>query len=345
MNGEKELLTNDLAISVDWLSWTFKDAPSVEYVVNFMGYDMSSFHLLPKGASGYRSQLRHTGLAISILYDGSEDMGIHIDVSGSAIANLVQHYHDTNMCPTPFGASAYSTTSFDYTVFTDMLSEIIKRGQITRLDIAIDDIGERYYSLDELHNIFVQKHYVSKFRSWREISEHDNKYYKTGHTIYFGSRSSNIMFRVYDKRLEQISKKQVLEADLSPWVRWEIELKTVRAMQTASLLVAGDSLGNVAIGILSNYFRVIEPDNVRLDRCSTSPKWNEFINSVSAIRLYLPTAPKTLEQTRSWLMKQVAPSFSAVIKASGGDMDFAYKMLASGSNRINGGLMSRKSTN
>lgn len=334
MNGENELLTNGLMISVDWLSWTFKDDMTVEDVVRFMGFDSASFHLLPKGANGYRSQLRHTALPVSILYDGGDDMGIHVDVSGSAIGELVKHYQRANMVVTPFGTSAYVTSSFDYTVFTDMLDKILRAGQVTRLDLAIDDMGANYFSLDDLHGIFSQKHYVSKFRSWREIIEYDNQSYKTGHTIYLGSRTSAIMLRIYDKQLEQINKNPELAFALPHWVRWEIELKAERALLASQTMISGIPLGGVAVGVLSHYLRIICPDNARIDRSTVSPKWMDFINGISGISLYNPAKPKTVEDKRHWLMKQVSNTLAIVVSADGGDIDIVHRMLDSGRSRL-----------
>lgn len=44
---------------------------------------------------------------------------------------------------------------------------------------------------------------VSKFRVYKNMLESTFVNEKTGHTVYFGSRRSEVMLRVYDKQLEQ----------------------------------------------------------------------------------------------------------------------------------------------
>ena len=71
-----------------------------------------------------------------------------MDVSGSAIQDLIEHYLKSRSVITPFGDMAYETSSFDGTVLSDILRDISTVGHITRLDLAIDDIGAQYYTLD-----------------------------------------------------------------------------------------------------------------------------------------------------------------------------------------------------
>ena len=60
---------------------------------------------------------------------------------------------------------------------------------------------------------------VSKFRVYKDVRESTFANEKTGHTIYFGSRQSEVMLRVYDKQLEQNQKAadgEMLEESCSP---------------------------------------------------------------------------------------------------------------------------------
>lgn len=85
---------------------------------------------------------------------------------------------------------------------------------------------------------------------------------------------------------------------MHPWVRWEIELKHERAEAASKLIAQGRSVNGVAIGILSNYLRMIQPDNERKCRCSTSPKWEAFLDNIRKVSLYSASEPKTLEDTK-----------------------------------------------
>lgn len=334
--GNREFLANGLEISVDWLSWTIlEESYTVEDVLKMIGFSIAEFQKMPRGASGYMSRFSHVTLPISVLSDGREGMGIHVEVSGTAMKSLMNRYISCKTELTPFGDKAYSTTSFDYTVLSDFMRDIRQYGHVTRIDIAIDDRGCNYYSLLELSGILSEKRYTSKFRKWREIVEHDNSYDRsatTGYTIYLGSRESAIMLRIYDKQMER--NKQLIQGGqepiMYPWVRWELELKDERAEEISRILSTENTLNQVAIGVLSNYLRLVDLDNARIDRCSTSDKWQSFIDGIQALSLFVSSEPKTLDDTRRWLERQVSTSLAAVMIADCGDTAFLHKLIKTG---------------
>lgn len=333
-------LANGLHLCVDWLSWTNVEISTVSAVIKMMGYSPEDFHSLPNGANGYRSQIRHCIHPISIQYDGNSNMGIHVDVSGSAINDLLEHFQKTKIRKSAFGDLAYETDSFDTTVFRDLLVEISKTGHVTRLDLAVDDIGANYYTLSELHNIFTTGSFSSRFRSWKELVNHRN-FNIIGHTIYLGSRTSSIMLRIYDKQLEQ-NEKHVPTGESpieTPWVRWELELKKERAQQAVSLIIQGFGISNLTMGLLSNYLRLIDNDSTRKSRCMSMEKWDAFIDGISNVKLYCPVPPKTLDSTRKWLLRQVAPSLAAVVLAEDrltidGSIEYLQGLVENGTFRL-----------
>ncbi|HYK74652.1 MAG TPA: hypothetical protein VEV44_16275, partial [Pseudoneobacillus sp.] len=65
---------------VDWVSFTLKNVTDVRDVVDILGLDFNSFRECPNGDKGYMEQIRFGD--ISILYNGREDMGIHVNISG-----------------------------------------------------------------------------------------------------------------------------------------------------------------------------------------------------------------------------------------------------------------------
>lgn len=333
--GDNIELRNGLRLSVDWLSWTLSEPCTVEDAVSMMGYSREDFQTLPSGRNGYKRQMRHGAYSVSVQYDGNEGMGIHIDVSGSAVSHVLSHFHASRMCDTPFGALAYETSSLDFMVLCDFLSAIQASGHVTRMDVAIDDIGTDFYSLQDLYDVCLSGSYVSKFRNWKDFSSYSGGAV-SGRTIYLGSRTSDIMLRVYDKQLEQNAK--LVFSGQPPlaytWVRWELEIKKERAQQFVSRLLSGSSLADVSVGVLSNYLRIVEPDNSRKDRCTVSPVWARFVDGISGLTLYCPPPEKTLDDTKDWLTRQVAPSLAAVVIADGGATDFVDSMLADGSCRL-----------
>lgn len=335
LEGNAMQHTNGLLTSIDWLGFTLTGEESPEVAIDLLGYKLEEFTALAHGANGYRKQFRHCLYPIFILYDGNEGMGIHVDITGSAISDVVNHYKNSHTVETPFG-KGFEAQDFDITVFSHLLKEIFSYGHITRLDLAVDDIGANYYTLPDLSAILASGNYVSKFRSYKEIKENKNANTCIGHTIYLGSRTSDAMVRVYDKQLEQ-SKKRLASGEapiMYPWVRWEMELKRERAQVAASRIASGMNLNEIIVGVLYNYFRIIDLDNTQKSRCSTADKWLKFVDGITRLSLFLAPVKKTVDKVKNWLMRQVASSLATVVIADEGDAEFIHKLLESGSTRL-----------
>lgn len=343
--GSDATLLNGLYLSVDWLSFTLPDPCTYSDALSLMGYSLSDFKVQSAGLNGYASQLRldSPSCYVSVQYDGHEGMGVHVDISGSSVQSVLESYGKENRCCsfTPFGGSSFEYSDFQGGILVDFLKDICSIGHITRIDVAIDDIGEKYFSVSQLREIFVSSLYVSKFRTWEERAKYSKDYQNMGHTLYLGSRKSDVMLRIYDKMKEQNEKLMYAGEPLlsSPWTRWEFEFKHGYAEKVASYLISGRSLASVAVGVLNNYLRIIVPDNARKDRCSVSPVWLAFTMSVEKLSLYCKPAPKTLVDKKSWLGRQVAPTLATVFMAEGGDMDFFYKLLDGGRSRLSASNM------
>lgn len=321
MDSNLEFMDNGLLVSVDWLSFTLLTFDNVEDVFLFLGFDPRYFLEMPKGANGYKRMRKYVNYNISILYDGTEDMGIHVNVSGSGIHALLSAFRSTLRCDTPFGEGF---NLWDETVLSSLLSEITKYGHLTRLDIAIDDKGVNYYSLDDIEDRLKHLRVVTKFRSHRHMIDKTTLNEKVGHTIYFGSRQSDIMLRIYDKKLER--NKNLSETDDRyidhDWVRWELELHRDRANAVLECLIAGKSLGDVAIGILSQYFRIIDLTDTNRSRCSEEIAWQLFTSGVQKLGLYVSQREKTIEDKRRWIEKKIAPTLSSIYVDE--DYNFSY---------------------
>ena len=94
MEGNLITLDNGLVVSVDWLSFTVMSMADVVDVLDMFGYVMEDFTRMPRGARGYKTMFRLNGYSLSVLCDGNPGMGIHIDVAGSAIGELVRSFSD-----------------------------------------------------------------------------------------------------------------------------------------------------------------------------------------------------------------------------------------------------------
>lgn len=331
-----DTLDNGLYCSIDWLSFTVEQYTDLQTCLEDFGFNMSDFYECPKGANGYKNMITYIGFPIRVLYNGNENMGIHFDVTGSAMSEFYKVYYDGCFnIPTPWDTLAIDL-SLD--VVKSLFNKILELGHITRLDLAIDNKKHLFYSVKELHEILELQRCVSKWRNWKFVEEKDTSGTCSGRTIYLGSRQSDIMLRVYDKELEQNKKypdKEHPKHVNHKWVRWELELKDERANMAVKDLIQGIPVGELSMGILSNYFRIIVFDDNNKSRCSTDIKWALFVDDVKALRLYIPPIDKTLAEKKEWLIRQCAPTIAAVIMANYGDMSFISECLDSHAFRMN----------
>lgn len=330
-NGD--FLDNGLQVSIDYLAFTATDCKNPYEVAEMLGFDVDRFTMLDRGGMGYKSAIKLREFPVSIYYDGNENMGVHVVISGSAMSEAMLVFKKSLLTSGPFGE--YYEKDFDSTFLSSWLSKIQTFAKFSRIDLAIDDIGSKYFTLDSLEQIFRSGSFVSKFRKKRFISSYlnDDTGTKTGHTIYFGERSSACFLRIYDKMLEQ-KYSHSKDIDL-PWVRWELELKEERADHAVRQLINMDNLGAVCVGVLSNSLRLIERDNANKSRCSINPVWQHFINGVSPLSLYVAPPAKTVLRTKKWVNRQVAPALAMLALADGGDIEFLMHLLDVGRTRLN----------
>ena len=328
-----ETLQNGLCCSIDYLRFTINSNELYSTLEDF-GFSIADFYECPKGADGYKRMINLHGSKLRVLFDGAENMGIHFICSGSAVPDLIQYFRESMMEVTPFGTTALDMS---IVVVQELLSRILMTGHITRLDLAIDNVQHIYYRLQELDDIWKSRRCCAHFRTFKRILERDSSGEITGDTIYFGSRSSDLMVRVYDKQLENRLRHPESPVD-DEWIRWELELKDGRADNAARLLMQQCSVGSVAVGILSNVFRVIVFDDSNKSRCSTDIKWQCFIDGIEALRLYTPLPEKTLEDKYRWVQRQVGPTLTGLILANHGDISWIRDNMSIHAGRMKGNL-------
>lgn len=331
MFGNSENLDNSLTASIDWIAFTSTVISDIKEMAEFLGYRESDFLLLPRGANGYKKMYRLESFPVTILTDGNEDMGVHVVISSSAISDLLAHFKDSITVDIPFIKDIVSLSDFNNSIMIEFLQQVRNIGWFTRFDLAVDDFGAHFFTVEDVRDFLDRQDVVSKFRTWRDVYESTFVNEKTGHTLYFGSRQSDIMLRVYDKQLEQ-KQKLLRTSDAAPegipvddtldaWVRWELELKNERADTAVDLLLNKKQIGEIVMGVLNNYVRLIVPDDSNRSRCSSHPLWEKFVGAVGKLRLFVEAAQKTIEDKKHWLIKQCLPTLAGVIIADGGSFD------------------------
>lgn len=328
---EDYTICNGLVIRIDWLSFTILDNFNLNECLRMFGFSEADFVELPKGANGYKSMMKMHEYDIKVLYDGKSDMGVHFDVTGSAISYFLERFMKSLEVETPFG-EAYEVEDIEASFMRMLFETVLKHGHFTRADIALDDFNAKFYTISDIVDMFDACRVVSKWKSWKHVYEKINSdNFLLGNTVYCGSRQSEIYLRIYDKQLEQSKGNNKINI---PWVRWELEFKGERVNEMANRFVAMDNLSDVFLGVLSNYFRIIDLDDSNRSRCSVSEKWLSFIGEIEKLTLYVSKPEHTIAEKEDWLYRSIAPTLTGVFISKGGDMDFIYSLLENGSRRM-----------
>lgn len=296
-------MINENAILVDWLSATTK-LYSVYTLVQYLGLDYNSFEPLG-GFYGYRERLYFGG--INIHYDKrgeeySEEKSVLLEMSGQ-------------------GCRQFETSS---AVGFNKLFADIDQGDfvVNRVDIAYDDIdkSENGHGLLDIGNIArytIHQRFVSKWQggivtdSFRTNGNNEPMVHAL--TVQFGSNTSDIKLRIYDKAQERGGVGY-------HWVRAEIVFRRERAAGFIHELMRGVPIGKLYGGVLRNYLRFIRSDSTRRERCSTVGWWDKFLDGCEAVRIITPKdVDYNYLHVKHYVVHQAGNSIDTMIRCVGLD--------------------------
>lgn len=234
----------------DWVSITSK-IHTPEQIISLIGMEGVTWETI-KGAHGYRD--RYYWNCISIHFNGRDDMGVWLEMSGQ-------------------GCRAFETVGHgDY----DFLFQEVQHNpgdmRITRLDIAFDD-HTGIIDMDELTGDTLAGNYVSKSTEWECI--HSSK----GTSVVVGSPKSDVLIRIYDKARERNCEPG------THWIRIELQLRSDRCLQ---FINQPYDVGETFAGVLLNYLRYVvpDPDDSNKWRWPLTDYWATVIGEACAISIY-----------------------------------------------------------
>lgn len=291
---------------IDWFAFTVSHFDPFK-VIDMMGLKRGLFDELERGGMGYKKSLRYGH--ITIFYDGAENMGCHVEMSGQGCRQ--------------YEAGAHS--------WIDLIALIqIEGAKLTRLDIAIDTV-DGTLKLGSINYALRHGKYRSQFTKTRQTTASDmtaDGLKNHSQTRYFGSGSSRVMFRVYDK-----AAQMGLETD---WIRFEIQLRDERANLAADAILVREDLGNVATGIINQYLSFINLDDSNKSRCSLLTWWENWLQHTSKLKLTMQKAKKLVSEVQEYIKKQYAPTLAMIKKAVGVSdfSDFLRDVLDDGYKRM-----------
>lgn len=261
-------------ILIDWFTCVFKHI-DFHGVIDLLGLTGASFEKSDRGLRGYPERLMFNG--INILYGGSVEMGVCLDMSGQGCRCFESYtrYHWTDLLRYCLGAADDGDA------------------HITRFDLAFDDhtgILDMQRILDDTDD----GNYTSKSRWWMV------EYGSEGSCVYFGSPKSNHRIRIYDKAAERGY------TDDTHWIRVEMQMRDTNASECIRKCLDTLDVGAVFCGVLHNYlvFRNGSDDSNK-SRWLITDYWEELLNGVARISLWVsPGTEYNVFKMENWLVDQ-----------------------------------------
>lgn len=262
MRGGEKFLISDIQENVilyDWLTCTCKNTDPQVWI-QMLGMEGESWEAKDYGRHGYRKML-WCG-SISIMYDGNEGMGSCLDMSGQGCRTFEE-----------FGGIEFPEL---FQVILDNPTDF----HVTRLDVAFDD-HTGILDINQIWRDAVAFEHVSRSREFEVVlkfKERDESKLP-GISVYHGSKQSAFRVRIYDKAAERGFGSE------RHWVRVEMQLRDDRAL---AFIQAPEPIGVKFRGVLHNYVRYVEPDELDSNRWRWPMKqyWADLIEGIEKIRLF-----------------------------------------------------------
>lgn len=320
--GDFVMMDNNCFL-VDWLSFRCESMTERE-MMDYLGLSFCEW-VCSNGFYGYRKRFWCSGMHIH--YDNPDVPGILVEMSGTGCRAF--ETFSENLRVSDSGEVCADWIS----IFTDILhrNDFI----ITRLDIAFDD-KTGCIPLSRFCSDVMAGNFVSKFKSDTGIrlEAHPGN---IGQTVYLGSPSSELRFRVYDKAFERgftsvavnqgnsisstVNVSSALQQEnASHWVRFEMQARRDRAFYFLQELEKAEyDIGNVFARVIANYFRIVKPsEDTNKRRWETADYWAALIGDVLPLSVW---HSKDLEYNKSacerYVYKMAGNSVYALIELEG----------------------------
>lgn len=192
--------------------------------------------------------------------------------------------------------------------------------KVTRFDLALDVYNYNGFTLDDMFIKLKNKHVLSKFRRFRRVQSYEIENFENlGYTLYFGSPSSDIMFRFYDKLRERLVKGVALESWINNWMRFEIQTRRDNSVALFGLFfLNGSDLPKMFKGLLFNYLNFLTPNykDSNKKRWNTCGWWKKFLGDVEKVKLNKVYKEPTILRKKFWLQDSVSKT-NALINLTG----------------------------
>lgn len=287
------------AFLIDWLTVVFHDV-SVSFVQSLLGLagDDIPWETEVAFRNGYpcRTFYKH----INILWGADDERFYKSDATKSA-ADKVRS--DMGICLDLSGQGCREFENVPGNDWMKLLHDICDRDfktNVTRLDLAYDDhtgILDLYRIAGDVRD----RYYTSPSKKSQIIWSDDQINNVNGLTVYIGSKSSDVMVRIYDKAAEREFGTEL------HWVRVELQLRHERSVVAVAEILKMQHIGMTAVGILRNYvtFREPQTSDDNKSRWPVAPYWDKVLLDMQRISLWIsPGEPYNFSKTELHMVKQ-----------------------------------------
>lgn len=289
-------MSDENIILVDWFTFSIpRNPPPIENIMSLLGL-LGTAWTERNGHYGYRKAKYFGG--IWIMYDGRDDMGVCVEMSGQGCRQFE------------------SSSLISFAELFEIVTGDTDTFNITRLDVAYDDVdrvGDGLLDIIKICKHAYQGRYISKFsKSHPEVDcvpDQSGKVQRA-HTCYFGSPSSEVRIRFYDKAMERGGLDY-------HWVRCELQLRDDKAL---AYLRSKVGWGERFYGVINNYLRFIIPSKTDTNRrrCPSPGWWEKFLRSLDRISLYTPKGVEyNLTRLERYVFDQAGNSIETYIQCVG----------------------------
>lgn len=293
-------------VLVDWLTFSVKEQNPKIVIQKYLGMDPDLFQDAGYGLLGYQKVLRFSD--ICVCYEPREndyfrDMGVCVSMSGNGCRTF------ETMSGLKFGGAKdkQGTESIAFPVLFQMLASD-ETANVSRIDIACDD-REGYLDMDEIIRKTQGNEVNSRMTKRSVVVSYDGTR-RNGSTVYIGAPSSDFRIRIYDKALEKGVDGH--------WIRVEMVMRGANSNAFVEQLVNSETVGKLAAQVVNDKFSFIERDDINITRCSVCQWWKDFVDELESVRLVArEVIQHRVEEIDSWVMNQVGPSLSIIIRTLG----------------------------
>lgn len=242
-----------------------------------------------KGINGYSHCISYDN--IRMYFNPSQPlMGINVLMSGQ-------------------GCRDFDILGLDYKELVKKVNDL--GGKYNRVDIAIDDFSNKYFTLRKLKDYINSGLVISKFRTYFHMRKGiiENNVI-LGDTLQFGSRASLVQITFYDKLQERKNNNYIVRDDIKYWVRTELRFRNEKVSELFEYYLNSTSLNQFVKGVLGEYMRFLkknESDDNKW-RWETAQWWTDYLENMDKIRFVPATLETSISRKKNWLLDSTSKS-------------------------------------